>query len=172
MRQKVDVFKKNKKLIISICIVFLAVILVYRVAAPTDDISSSEKIAKKYIESMLSGDASKAVSYMSKYSVSESSYDTKKLLINALDKKLESAIEKYKEEYGNLWDYEVEIIDSVEYSADEYSELCEYYDFDGMIIVYLEVKHTGGLLFTQKEGSEDFEVLLAKEDGKWVVVAW
>ena len=81
-------------------------------------------------------------------------------------------MEEYKEKYGSLWDYEVNIIDSVEYSAAEYYELCEYYDFEGIIIVYLEVKHTGGLLFTHKEESEDFEVLLAKEDDKWVVVAW
>lgn len=165
-------FAKNKKLIISLCVVFLAIILVYKIAAPKDDISSSEKIAKKYVESMLAGDAGKAVSYMSKHSVSESPYDTKKLLINALDKKLDDAIEEYKEEYGSLWDYEVDVIDSVEYSAVEYYELCEYYDFEGIIIVYLEVKHTGGLLFTHKEESEDFEVLLAKEDGEWVVVAW
>lgn len=165
-------FAKNKKLIISLCVVFLAIILVCRIVTPKDDISSSEKTAKKYVESMLAGNASKAVSYMSKYSVSESPYDTKKLLINALDEKLDEAIETYEDKYGSNWDYEIDVIDSVRYSTAEYQELCEYYNFEGIMIVYLEVKHTGGLFFTHKEETEDFEVLLAKEDGKWVVVAW
>ena len=168
----VDVFIKNKKFILFVCVVFLAVVLLFKIVNTQDNVSVSEKIAKKYVESLLDGNASKAVSYMSKYSVSESPYDTKKLFTNALDKKLDEATEKYKDEYGSNWDYKIDVIDSIEYQTDEYKELCDYYEFEGIIMVYLEVEHTGGLFFTHKEETEEFEVLLAKEDGEWVVVAW
>ena len=166
-----DIFIKNKKLILLVCVTLLVVVLVFRITNNNASVAS-EKIAKKYVESMLSGNASKTVSYMSKYCVSESEYETKKLFTNALDEKIDEAIDIYKDKYGSNWDYEVDVIDSVEYSTSEYPELCEYYDFDGIMKVYLEVKHTGGLFFTHKEETEEFEVLLAKEDGDWVVVAW
>lgn len=167
-----DIFTKNKKLIILVCFALFIVVFVCRITNQKDSNHASQKIAKKYVESMLAGDAGKTVSYMSKYCVSESLYKTKKLFTNALDKKLDEAIETYKDKYGSNWDYEIDVIDSVEYSTYEYQELCEYYDFEGIIMVYLEVKHTGGLFFTHKEETEEFEVLLAKEDGEWVVVAW
>lgn len=167
-----EVIIKYKKIIVITLVVLLIGLIVWQLTKENLSNSSPEKVAKSYIESILQGDAEKAVSYMSKYTVSESLYETKKLLINALEKKLNQSIDSYKDKYGSNWEYEIVVIDSVEYSVDEYKETCNHYGFERIMMVYLEVKHTGGLFFTRKEESEEFEVLLAREDGKWVVISW
>lgn len=158
------IVKNKKKLIIALIAVVLVIFL--------GGSRSAEDTAKKFVESSFEGDAKKVVSLMSDITIEESPYQTKKLLIHATEKVLESRRERYKDTYGKKWKYKVKVIDS--YDADlsdieDYVEINDYI-YDNIKDVVISVEHKGSGWFNDKEGSENFTVRCVKQGRKWYVL--
>ena len=122
----------------------------------------AETVAVNFMEAMYKGDAEKCVSFMCDELIELSGHETKKLFINAMKKQYSSLIDTYKKEYGNDWKYEIDVIDSFEYTPP--------YDCDEELIkVVLSIKHKGKVWFNEKEGEEEIELAMVERDGKWLV---
>ena len=168
------VISKYKKIIIVILIIILLVVMFWDIV-PLDNKNShknldngAELVAVEFIENMLNGDAEKCVSLMCDDLIIISGYDTKNLFINAFEKRLDELIESYKNKYGYRWNYSVSVIDSFEYTP-------EYYEYEGegnLIKVVLEIEHTGGGLFKEKEGNDEFALVVEYVNQEWLVYSF
>lgn len=151
----IEFLKKYKTIVICVAIVILLIMIFGGGKGP-------EKVAKSYVNAMLDGDAKTVVKLTSSERIASSGYETKKLFTNHTEKTLDRAIEQYEDKYGDNWKYKVKVIDSYNCS-DEMLEDGKY------VIVFLTVQHKGSGWFNDKEGTEDIELILKKEGGKWKV---
>lgn len=148
-----DFLKKYKSIFIGVAVVVLLILMFGGGKGP-------EKVAKSYMNAILDGDAKKVVKLTSDETIESSGIETKKLFINYMEKELDDAIEYYEDKYGDNWKYKVKVIDSYDCS----DEMLE----DGkFVVVFLEVNHKGSGWLNDKEGTEEFELILKKEGGKW-----
>ena len=159
------VVKKYKKTIIAVLVMILAICIF-------SGGRSAEKTAEQFVEALLDGDARTAVSLMSEITIEESRYETKKLLIHALDEQLEYEREDYKNKYGDSWKYNVEVIDSydVDFSdIEDYVEVTEYIS-SNLKEVAISIEHKGKGWFNDKEGAETMTITCIKQGRKWYVL--
>ena len=158
---------KHKKIIV-FALLALVVFLLFWNSINTDN--GAEKTAQKFVEYMLDGNARKCTSLMHDDLIDVAGYETKNLFTNAFDKTLDSIIDEYKDTYGRNWSYDVVIIDSFNvdvYDAFDYTP--EYAEEGTFVKVVLEIKHSGGGLFNNKEGSDEVSLIMIHCDGKWLV---
>ena len=159
---------KNKKILI---IAIAAVILIIIFGGGR----SAENAAKDYVEAMLDGNAKKAVSLMSDITIEKSNYATKKLLIHAMEEKLEAAREGYKDKYGDRWKYKVKVIDSYDADLSDIEDYIENIELGDSVSgkmkdVAITVTHKGSGWFNDKEGSEEMVIRCIKQGRKWYVL--
>ena len=126
--------------------------------------NGAEKTAVTFVEHMLDGNAKKCTELMCEDLVDMAGYETKKLFINAFDKKLDLMIDEYKDQYGKRWKYNVSVIDSYDYEPEDYHDI-----EDELVVVVLEIEHKGGGLFKDKDGTDEFTLIMTKFDEKWLV---
>lgn len=163
----IDKLIKHKNIIIVFLLTSLILVLFWNNIPSKSD---AEGTAKKFIEHMLDGNAKKCTSLMHDDLIETAGYKTEKLFINAFDKTLDSITDIYKDKYGWGWDYEVTVIDSFNVDIyDSYDYKKEYTEEGSVVKVVLEVEHKGGGLFNSKEGTDTFELIMKKADGKWLV---
>ncbi len=160
------IIKHKRIIIIALVVVLLLVVFLDKLPFNNSEVrNDAEAVAGEFLQNMLDGDAEKCAELMCDDLIAMSEYETKKLFINAFDKKLDSLIETYKDKYGKLWTYEISVIDSFEYTP-------EYYAYEGdeeLVKIVLEIGHKGGGLFKDKEGTDEFEVVMGNIDGEWLV---
>ena len=158
---------KHKKLIVAVLLVLVVFILLWN----TINIGNgAEETAQKFVEHMLDGNAEKCTSLMHDDLIDVAGYETKKLFINAFEKKLDSMIDNYKDKYGRIWRYDVRIIDSFNvdvYDAVDYSP--QYTEEGAVVKVVLEIGHKGGGLFKDKEGTDEISLIMVCYNGEWLV---
>lgn len=162
-----NIIISHKKIIVAVLLVLVILILLVN---NINIGNGSEKTAQQFVEYMLCGNARKCTSLMHNDLIDVASYETKKLFINAFDKSLDSIIDEYKDTYGRNWRYDVVVIDSFSvdvYDAFDYTP--EYAEEGTFIKVVLEIKHSGGGLFNNKEGSDEVSLIMIHCDGKWLV---
>lgn len=155
----------NKKYIIISLVIIVVIFLLFGGR-------SADKTAKQAIEALFSNDASKFISLMSNEAIEaqldDLGIETKKLLKNHYKKVFEETQKKAKDKYGKKWKYDIEIIDSYDYSAS--TEEIEKYGSSNFKEVAYEISHKGSGLFNDKEGKESGKILVAKKGLKWYLV--
>lgn len=160
-----DIIKKNKKVILIIGIVLIAIIIF-------SGGRSAEDTAQQFVEAMLDGDAKTATELTSDITIEESSYATRKLYTHALEELLKENRDRYKNKYGNSWKYKVKVIDSYDVDFSEIEDYVEITDFvsSSMKEVAISIEHKGSGWFNDKEGTEDMVVTCIKLGRKWYVL--
>lgn len=154
-----ELISKYKYIIIAV----VAVIILFSLFGG----GSPEDAAEDYVKSMLKGDYKKCVDLTSDEAIARSGEETRKLYSHKMEKALKALEERYKDKYGSGWKYKVKVVDSYEYTP-QYVE----YAADELTKVIISVEHKGGGWFNDKEGSEDMEVIVGKENGKWRVISY
>lgn len=155
--------KYKKQILIALCILlFFVVLLECDIFDEINYENDAELAACNFVEAMFDADAKKCANLMCDDLIEMSNYETKKLFINTLEKQLESVKDKYIDDYGKRWRYEVNVVDSFEYKP--------FYDCnEDLIKVVLKVEHKGSGLFNKKEGEEEIELIMVERNGKWLV---
>lgn len=129
------------------------------------DSAAAEKVAKRYVENLLSGNAEKCVELTSEITIN-SSAPSVKLYTKSVQDSIDSFSKNTVSKYGKDWKYEVNIIDSLPYEPAAGDS-----PIDGMdaVIVVLTVKFSGKVLFSEITDSQDSSWLIVKEDNAWKV---
>ena len=156
---------KYKKTIVFLLIIILILVVFWDYLPFLSNSNGAEKAAVTFVESMLDGNSQKCTKLMCDDLIDMAGYETEKLFINAFEKKLDILIEAYKDKYGKSWNYKVSVIDSFDYTP-------EYYEYEGdgeLVKVVLEIEHEGGGLFKDKEGTDEFELIMEYSNCKWLV---
>ena len=165
-----DRLLKHKKIIIVILALLLLLVIFWDSLSFESGNNDAEKTAVIFVEHMLDGKAEKCTSLMHDDLIDVAGYETKKLFINAFEKKLDSMIDNYKDKYGRIWSYDVRIIDSFNvdvYDAVDYSP--QYTEEGAVVKVVLEIEHKGGGLFKDKEGTDEISLIMVYYNGEWLV---
>ena len=93
-----EIISKYRKIIIIALIIVLLVILLWDIipfnnkSSHKDLDNGAEAVAVEFVENMLDGDAEKCANLMCDDLIAIAGYDTKKLFINAFEKKLDELI--------------------------------------------------------------------------------
>lgn len=160
-----DIIKKNKKAILIVGIVLIAIIIF-------SGGRSAEDTAQQFVEAILDGDAKTATKLTSDITIEKSNYTTRKLYAHALEESLKETRERYKDKYGDSWKYKVKVIDSYDVDFFEIEDYIEITDFvsESMKEVAISIEHKGGGWFNDKEGTEDMVITCIKLGRKWYVL--
>ena len=140
-----------------ILLVILAIVLIVLFYACSG--RGYKDTAIEFVEAIYEADADTFVSLMSdslQYELMEAQdASTEKILVNTIQKILDSNIESMKSNYGKKWKYDIEYIDSVK---DE--DTC---------IVTIDVTYTGKSWFSDKQDTDTIELELIKDGINWYV---
>ena len=158
---------KYKKLIV---VILLAIVLLFWFWNSINVSNGAEETAQRFVEYMLDGNAKKCTALMHDDLIDVAGYETKKLFVNAFEKTLDSMTDTYKDKYGRSWSYDVVVIDSFDVDVyDAFDYTLEYAEEGTFVKVVLEIKHKGGGLFNDKEGTDEFSLIMAYYNGEWLV---
>lgn len=131
---------------------------------------------EQYVEAYVAGDAKKIVALMPKEyvkaAIDNGDYDSKSDMIDDYQKVLDYSIEAFDEYFGKRWKYDISIIDTYEYSADEVDMYLYYNDYanmDAAVDSIMEVSYMLSIYSNKEEGSTTETLILFEIDGKWYV---
>ena len=151
----------HRKLMILILIGNLLLVIFWDNLSFNKHTNDVESIAVQFLGYMLDGDADKCTDLMCDELIESSGYESEKLFTRALQQTLDSIVDDYKNEFGKRWKYTVTVVDVLDYSS--------FYEGDDMKKVVLQIDHKSRSIFNNKEGTEDFVLIMTLIDGEWLV---